>query len=108
MIKTEELMKLVLKFKYENKEGFLSVVEQSNFYYALVQKETPKVKDIEKSHKLFISYELKQPQYREVEANILYDHDMITRVYHQLEKEKNLYFDSLDDSLCVLEIPKNV
>jgi general stress protein 26 len=101
-------MKLVIKFKFDDKEGYLSVVEKGNHYYALVQKETPKVKNIEHSHKLHISYELKQPNYIEVEANVLYDQELIASVYHQLEEEKNLYFKSLDDTLCVLELPKSV
>jgi general stress protein 26 len=99
-------MKKVLKFEYEGKEGFLSVVEKSNKYYALVQKETPKVKDIQQTHTLNVSYELKQPQYKEVNANVLFDETLTKWVFDELEKEKNLYFKTLDDSLCVIEIDK--
>lgn len=99
-------MKKILKFKFEDKEGFLSVVEKQNFLYALVQKDTPKVKEIEQSHKLLISYEIKQPSYSEVNVNVSFDETLIKEVYHQLEADKNLYFKQLDDSLCVLELPK--
>lgn len=54
-------MKKVFKFEFEGKEGFLSIVEKSNKYYALVQKETPKVKEIQQTHTINISYELKEP-----------------------------------------------
>lgn len=99
-------MKKILKFKFEDKEGYLSVVEKQNFLYALVQKDTPKVKEIEQSHKLLISYEIKQPSYSEVNVNVSFDETLIKEVYHQLEADKNLYFKQLDDSLCVLELPK--
>jgi general stress protein 26 len=99
-------MKKVLKFKFEEKEGFLSVVEKNDYIYALVQKDTPKVKEIEKTHELLLSYELKQPEYKIVKLNVSYDEQLIKEVYHQLEADKNLYFKELDDSLCVLEIPK--
>lgn len=99
-------MKKVLKFKFEEKEGFLSVVEKNDYIYALVQKDTPKVKEIEKTHELLISHELKQPEYKIVKLNVSYDEQLIKEVYHQLEADKNLYFKELDDSLCVLEIPK--
>ena len=99
-------MKKVLKFKFEEKEGFLSVVEKNGYIYALVQKDTPKVKEIEKTHELLLSYELKQPEYKIVKLNVSYDEQLIKEVYHQLEADKNLYFKELDDSLCVLEIPK--
>lgn len=99
-------MKKVLKFKFEEKEGFLSVVEKNDYIYALVQKDTPKVKEIEKTHELLLSYELKQPVFKVVKLNVSYDEQLIKEVYHQLEADKNLYFKELDDSLCVLEIPK--
>ncbi|MDI6452800.1 hypothetical protein [Peloplasma aerotolerans] len=96
-------MKKVVKFKFQDKEGFLSVVEKSNQYYALVQKDTPKVADIQNTNQLLISYELKQPNYKEVSAKILFDQELIKWVYHSLEEDKNLYFKQLDDSLCVIE-----
>lgn len=99
-------MKTIFKFKFQNQEGFLSVVEESSCYYALVQKDTPKVKNIEENKKLFISYELKNPNYIEVDVKVSYNQDLIHAVYHKLEAEKNLYFKQLDDTLCVLEIPK--
>jgi general stress protein 26 len=100
-------MKKVIKFKYEEKEGFLSVVEKSNHYYTLVQKDTPKVSDIKKTHKLLISYELKNPQFSEVVTHVIDDQDVIKWVYQTLEAEGNLYFKQLDDSLCALEIETN-
>jgi general stress protein 26 len=99
-------MKNIVKFKFQDNEGFLSVVEKSNHFYALVQKETPKVKEVQEKKQLLISYELKTPNYKEVSASILFDQELIKWVYDKLESEKNLYFKELDDSLCVLEIPK--
>jgi general stress protein 26 len=99
-------MKKVFKFKFDDKEGFLSVVEKDNVYYTLVQKDTPKVKSIQESHKLFIAYDLKQPVFHEVDCNVSFDKSLIEAVYKQLEEEKNLYFKQLDDTLCVLEIKK--
>lgn len=96
----------ILKFKFEGKEGFLSVVETSEFYCALVQKHTPKVKHIEKTNNLEISYELKQPAFKDVSVRVSYDQKLIKSVYEQLEAEKNIYFKQLDDTLCVLEIDK--
>jgi hypothetical protein len=49
---------------------------------------------------------LKQPQYKEVNANVLFDETLTKWVFDELEKEKNLYFKVLDDSLCVIEIDK--
>lgn len=99
-------MKHVMKFKFQDKEGFLSFVEKDQFNYALVQKDTPKVIDIQKTHKLHISYELKLPVYHEVEADVIFDQSLIEWVYHQLESEKNLYFKELNDQLCVIRLPK--
>ncbi|MFA7051379.1 MAG: hypothetical protein WC189_04750, partial [Bacilli bacterium] len=98
-------MKKVLKFKFDEKEGFLSVVERDNNLYALVQKDTPKIKEIKETNKLLISYELKQPIYEETQVKVLDDQTLTAWVYHQLEEEKNLYFKELNDTLCVLEIP---
>lgn len=98
-------MKKVLKFIYDEKEGFLSVVERDNNLYALVQKDTPKIKDVRQTNKLWISYELKQPTYEEIQVKVLDDPSLTAWVYHQLEEEKNLYFKELNDTLCVLEIP---
>lgn len=99
-------MKKVIKFQYEGKEGFLSVVEKDNRYYALVQKDTPKIEEAIKTKKLMLSYDIKQPIYQEIKVQVLFDQMLIKSVYEQLELEKNLYFKQLDDSLCVLEIPK--
>ena len=99
-------MKRVIKFKFEEKEGYLSVVEKGNLYYSLVQKDTPKVKDIQKSHQLLVSYDLKQPVYVFKPARIVEDPKLTQWVYETLEKENNVYFKTLDDSLCVVEIPK--
>jgi hypothetical protein len=99
-------MKQVLKFKFQEKEGYLSVVERSNFYYSLVQKETPKVIEIQKTHRLLIAYDLKNPEYQEKQVQIIHDFDLVKWVYEALEKENNLYFKHLDDTLCVIEIAK--
>ncbi|MCD4827717.1 MAG: hypothetical protein K8Q99_08070 [Acholeplasmataceae bacterium] len=96
----------VLKFKFEETEGFLSVVEKPDFFYALVQNDTQKVKTVEKTHKLNISFELKKPVYKDVSVKVSYDQELIKMVYDQLEAEKNLYFKQLDDTLCVLKIGK--
>lgn len=100
-------MKKIIKFKYQDKEGFLSVIEKSNHYYTLVQKGTPKVNEIKKTHKLLISYELKNPMFKEVTTHVIDDQEMIKWVYQTLEAEGNLYFKQLDDTLCVLEIETN-
>lgn len=98
-------MKKVIKFSFEGKEGFLSLVEINHKFYALVKKDTPKVQNILETHQLLVSYELKQnPTFMPVEAHVLYDFSTIAQVYQQLELEKNLYFETLDDSLCVIEI----
>lgn len=99
-------MKKVLKFKFEDKEGFLSVIEKDHAYLALIQKDTPKVKEIEITNQLLISYELIQPSYQQVLVKTIFDQDIVKDVYEQLEKENNLYFKTLDDTLCVLEIAK--
>jgi len=101
-------MKNVVEFKFLDKEGFLSVVEKSNHYYALVQKDTPKIKEIQETNQLLISYDLKKPMYNEVFVKVLFDKEMIKWVYEKLEEEKNLYFKELDDSLCVIEFAKDV
>jgi len=99
-------MKKVLKFKFQETEGFLSFVDQGNFHYALVKKETPKVSSIRSTHELLISYELKIPKYQVAHTHVLEDRKMIEWVYRSLEADNNLYFKELDDSLCVLEIKK--
>lgn len=99
-------MKKVLRFKFDGKEGFLSVAEVDHHDYALVQKDTPKVSAILKTKTLMISYELKQPIYQEVSAEVLFEPSLVEKVFHQLEKDQNLYFKTLDDSLCVIEIKK--
>lgn len=100
-------MKKIVKFKYEGKEGFLSVVEKDQHYYALVEKETPKVQDAIKTNRLTVSYELKQPDFKDVNAKVIFDQDLIQWVYKKLEEDKNLYFKELNESLCVIEIPIN-
>jgi len=99
-------MKNVLKFKFQDKEGFLSIVEKNNHYYALIEKDTSKVAEIQKTKKLLISYELKQPNYKEVIVDVLFDQTLTKWVFDKLESEKNLYFKELNDRLCVLEIAK--
>lgn len=100
-------MKKIFKFQFEGKEGFLSIVEKNNAYYALVQKDTPKIESIIKTHKLMIAFDIKNPVYQEVMAHVIFDQVLIKEVYDQLENEKNLYFKQLDDSLCVIEILKH-
>jgi len=99
-------MKNILKFKFQGKEGFLSVVEKADQYYALIQKDSPKVIEIQKTKKLLISYELKEPMYKEVLVNVLNDQALTQWVYDKLEADNNLYFKNLDDHLCVIEIAK--
>ena len=99
-------MKHMIKFKYQDKEGFLSVVEKSNYYYTLVKKDTPKVLEIQKTKKLKISYDIKQPNFQDVMVDVIFDQTLIEWVYDKLKFEDNLYFKELDDSLCVFEIPK--
>ncbi len=97
-------MKKIVKFRFEEKEGFLSVVEKDNHFYTLVQKDTPKVKSVIKNEELEISTELKTPEYKMVKATISFDTELISWVYKKLEEENNLYFKELNDTLCVLEI----
>lgn len=98
-------MKKVIKFNFEGKEGFLSLVEINQRVFALVKKDTPKVQNILATKQLLISYELKQnATFSPVEAHIIFDSNIIEQVYRQLEIEKNLYFKALDDTLCVIEI----
>lgn len=104
MIKGDYKMKKIVKFRFEEKEGFLSVVEKDNHFYTLVQKDTPKVKSVIKNEELEISTELKIPEYKMVKATISFDTELVSWVYKKLEEEKNLYFKELNDTLCVLEI----
>ena len=99
-------MKNIVKFKFQDKEGFLSIVEKEGRFYTLVQKDTPKVKAIEESHQLMISTELKTPDFKMMDVIVSYDYELISWVYKRLEEEKNLYFKELNDSLCVLEFLK--
>ncbi len=99
-------MKNVMKFKFHDQEGFLSFVEKDHMYYVLVQKDTPKVKEVQRTQKMLISYELKAPVYHEVFAQVVFEKTLIEWVYHQLEIEKNLYFKELNDQLCVIQIAK--
>ena len=96
-------MKKVVKFKFQDKEGFLSVVKKSNQYYTLVEKDTPKVIEAQKTKKILIAYELKGSEFKKVDVKVLFDQDLIKWVYEKSEEENNLYFKKLDDSLCVLE-----
>lgn len=99
-------MKNIVKFKYEAHEGFLSVVDKDGAYYALVEKNTPKVESAKVTHKLFISYDLKTPNFTEVAVEVIEDFHFTKEIYDQLEKDKNLYFKELNDQLCVLKIKK--
>ena len=97
-------MKKVLKFYFEQKEGYLSVVEKGDKYYALVEKETPKVKAIQDTNHLAVSYELKSPNYIDVFVRVIEDENLTKWVFDALAAQKNLYFKELNDALCVLEI----
>ncbi len=103
-------MKNILKFKYQDQEGFLSCVTKDGHLFALVKKDTPKVESIIKTNQLLISYDLKTPSYQKVDAKVSFEASLISWVFHKLEEEKNLYFKELDDTLCVIEImsPKSV
>lgn len=97
-------MKNLVKFKFDEKEGFLSVVTIDQKLYTLAQKDTPKVKAIEATHHLSISTELKTPVYQDTHVHVIYDRMIIKKVYDALEADNNLYFKQLDDTLCALEI----
>jgi len=99
-------MKKVLKFLFDGKEGFLSVVERTDDYLALVQKNTDKVVLAQTTHQLMISFDLKPTQFHWVPVEVILDPTIISDVYDQLGRENNLYFKSLDDTLCVLKITK--
>jgi len=99
-------MKNIVKFKHEDKEGFLSVVVKDDGYYTLVQKVTPKVKTVKATNKAVISFDIKNPNYEEVHAEIIEDMNVVKEVYDQLEKDKNLYFKALNDDLCVMKFTK--
>lgn len=99
-------MKNIVKFKHDGHEGFLSIVDKNDSYYSLVEKNTTKVEAAKGTHKLLISYELKNPNFMEVEVDIIDDFDFTKEIYEQLEKDKNLYFKELNEQLCVLKIKK--
>ncbi|AUD64248.1 hypothetical protein BK011_00530 [Tenericutes bacterium MZ-XQ] len=99
-------MKNIVKFKHEEKEGFLSVVVKDDIYFTLVEKTTPKVKTAKTEGKLLISFDIKHPNYEEVHATVVEDMDIVKQVYEQLENDKNLYFKSLTDDLCVIKFNK--
>lgn len=100
-------MKNIVKFRHEEHEGFLSVVDKDGVFYSLVEKNTPKVESAKETHKLLISYELKNPKFIEATVDIIEDFLFTKEIYEQLEKDKNLYFKELNDQLCVLKIEKN-
>lgn len=100
-------MKQIIKFKFQDKEGFLSIVETANAYYALAQKHTPKVQEIERTHTLLLSFDLKQPVFQERHVHVIYDQKVIAWTFEALRKANNVYFETIDDSLCVLEIIKD-
>ena len=100
-------MKKILKFKFNEKEGFLSVVDHNQKLYALALKDTLKVQTIRKTKKLLISSDLKNPDYKEMTVRVSFEKDIISMVYKMLEEANNLYFKTLDDTLCVLEIEKD-
>lgn len=100
-------MKKVLKFKYDEKEGFLSVVEKEGFYYALVQKDTKKVEEIKTSNHMLISYDIKDPNYQNIFVDVVEDQKLIKEVFEQLKIENNLYFKDLNEDLVLFKIRKN-
>lgn len=99
-------MKKVMKFMFEGKEGFLSIVEKPTFYLALVQKNTDKIASIRATNTLVVSYDLKPVNFQSVTAHVIDDEHVIREVYEQLARDNNLYFKQLDDSLCVVQIEK--
>ena len=99
-------MKNIVKFKHEDKEGFLSVVVKEDVYYTLVQKVTPKVNAVKATNKAVISFDIKNPNYEVVHAEIIEDMNIVKEIYEQLEQDKNLYFKELNDDLCVMKFTK--
>ncbi len=98
-------MKNVIKFRFDGKEGYLSVTEKEGKYLTLVQKDTPKIQTTLKTKRLEIAYDIKQPVYVEVAVDICMDPALCEWVFTKLAEENNLYFKVLDDTLCVLEVP---
>lgn len=96
----------LFKFRFEGKDGFLSIVEHDGFYYSFAEKETPKVKEALETGKMLISYTAKKPEFKEVNVSFSDDKEIIELVYKQLKEENNFYFDQLDDSLVLLKIEK--
>ena len=101
----EEKMTL-FKFRFDGKDGFLSIVEHEGFYYSFAEKDTPKVKAAEETGKMLISYTARNPEFKEVNVSFSDDQEITQLVYKQLKEEKNFYFDQLDDSLVLLKIDK--
>lgn len=99
-------MKNIVKFKHEGQEGFLSVIEKDGSYFTLVEKTTPKVKTVKETGKVSISFDIKNPSYEMIDAEVIEDMDIIKEVYNQLERDKNLYFKTLSDALCVIKFRK--
>jgi hypothetical protein len=99
-------MKKVMKFMFDGKEGFLSIVEKPTSYLALVQKNTEKIAAIRLTNTMVVSYELKPVDFQSVTAQVIDDEQIIREVYEQLARDNNLYFKQLDDSLCVVQIEK--
>lgn len=97
-------MKNLVKFMFEEKEGFLSVVKIDTKVYTLAQKETPKVKHIKLTHELLISTDVKNPIYQLAHVHVIDQSEIIKKVYEALQADNNLYFKQLDDSLCALEL----
>ena len=99
-------MKNIVKFEHEGHEGFLSVVEKDGSYFTLVEKTTPKVKRVKKTGKISISFDIKNPKYETIDAEIIEDMNIVKEIYDQLEKDKNLYFKTLSDALCIMKFSK--
>lgn len=99
-------MKSVMKYKLDDHEGFLSVTESNDTFYAIVKKDAPKVESIKQTGKLLLSFEIKQPAYQLIDVSLSYDEALVKFVFEKLQAEKNLYFKELDDTLCVLVFKK--
>ncbi|MDY3196310.1 MAG: hypothetical protein RBQ95_05560 [Paracholeplasma sp.] len=100
-------MSKVLKYKFEGHEGFLSITTIDEFYYALVVKDTDKVRHIQKENKIELTTSLKGLNFKELPVSYIDDETLTSKIYHKLAEEKNLYFKELTSGIGVIQIKIN-